>query len=100
MQSKINETKDLMKKKAQEIEKTKIEAAKGAGRMGGISSMQGALGPPQSVHSVQSALCASTPCGLLSCRRRTPLPGCVCAVLCLPQSRLRSPIMLVPAQPS
>lgn len=29
LQSKINETKDLMKKKAQEIEKTKIEAAKG-----------------------------------------------------------------------
>ncbi|KAL4439841.1 hypothetical protein ABPG75_002842 [Micractinium tetrahymenae] len=41
IQSKINETKDLMKKKAQEIEKTKIEAAKGAGRMAGISSMQG-----------------------------------------------------------
>ena len=30
LQSKINETKDLMKKKALEIEKTKIEAAKGA----------------------------------------------------------------------
>ena len=29
LQSKINETKDLMKKKALEIEKTKIEAAKG-----------------------------------------------------------------------
>ena len=28
-QSKINETKDLMKKKAMEIEKSKIEAAKG-----------------------------------------------------------------------
>lgn len=41
IQSKINETKDLMKKKAQEIEKTKIEAAKGGGRMTGISSMGG-----------------------------------------------------------
>ncbi len=29
VQSKINETKDLMKKKAMEIEKSKIEAAKG-----------------------------------------------------------------------
>ena len=42
MQSKIQETKDLMKKKAQEIEKTKIEAAKGGpSRMSAISSMAG-----------------------------------------------------------
>lgn len=36
MQSKINETKDLMKKKAMEIEKSKMEAAK-HGRGGGGS---------------------------------------------------------------
>ncbi|KAI3431813.1 hypothetical protein D9Q98_010566 [Chlorella vulgaris] len=42
IQSKIQETKDLMKKKAQEIEKVRIEAARGGpSRMGAISSMQG-----------------------------------------------------------
>jgi hypothetical protein len=42
LQSKIQETKDLMKKKAQEIEKVRIEAARGGpSRMGAISSMQG-----------------------------------------------------------
>jgi len=40
IQSKINETKDLMKKKAMEIERTKLDAARGggAGRMPGVSS--------------------------------------------------------------
>eukprot|EP00887_Chlorella_sp_A99_P000485 scaffold17.g485.t1 len=49
IQSKINETKDMMKKKAQEIEKAKHDATKGGlpgmgggGRMAGISSFGGA----------------------------------------------------------
>ena len=40
IQSKINETKDLMKKKAQEIEKTKHDAAKG-----GMAALGGGGGP-------------------------------------------------------
>ncbi|PSC69188.1 coatomer subunit delta-like [Micractinium conductrix] len=44
IQSKIAETKEAMKKRAQEIEKTKIEAMKGMGRMTAISSMQGGGG--------------------------------------------------------
>jgi len=39
LQSKINETKDLMKKKAQEIEKTKIEAAKGGERNAALAEL-------------------------------------------------------------
>lgn len=47
IQSKINETKDLMKKKAMEIERTKLDAARGSmGRMGAVSSFSpSSMGP-------------------------------------------------------